>query len=130
MSEQYLFTYQGSSKSCSVDSCPLPLAFVPSIRCHACSTSNVDMVAVCVQAIQRKSCLIADNMSKLVDDPVHAAPFLPSVMPLVKRVSEEVADPEVRLCSFWAVWCPLCTLTVQHFAPLGGMLLAILRPFT
>ena len=30
------------------------------------------------QAIQRKSCLIADNMAKLVDDPVHAAPFLPS----------------------------------------------------
>jgi elongation factor 3 len=49
-----------------------------------------------VQAIQRKSCLIADNMAKLVDDPVHAAPFLPSVMPLVKRVSEEVADPEIR----------------------------------
>jgi elongation factor 3 len=49
-----------------------------------------------VQAIQRKACLIADNMSKLVDDPVHAAPFLPSVMPLVKRVSEEVADPEIR----------------------------------
>ena len=48
------------------------------------------------QAIQRKSCLIADNMAKLVDDPVHAAPFLPSVMPLVKRVSEEVADPEIR----------------------------------
>lgn len=49
-----------------------------------------------VQAIQRKSCLIADNMAKLVDDELHAAPFLPSVMPLVKRVSEEVADPEVR----------------------------------
>jgi elongation factor 3 len=48
------------------------------------------------QAIQRKACLIADNMAKLVDDPVHAAPFLPSVMPLVKRVSEEVADPEIR----------------------------------
>lgn len=49
-----------------------------------------------VQAIQRKACLIADNMAKLVDDELHAAPFLPSVMPLVKRVSEEVADPEVR----------------------------------
>lgn len=49
-----------------------------------------------VQAIQRKACLIADNMAKLVDDELHAAPFLPSVMPLVKRVSEEVADPEIR----------------------------------
>ena len=49
-----------------------------------------------VQAIARKSCLIADNMAKLVDDPVHAAPFLPSVMPLVKRTSEEIADPEIR----------------------------------
>lgn len=61
-----------------------------------------------VQAIQRKSCLIADNMAKLVDDPVHAAPFLPSVMPLVKRVSEEVSDPEVRNVAGKAV------KTLQH----------------
>ena len=60
------------------------------------------------RAIQRKSCLIADNMAKLVDDPVHAAPFLPSVMPLVKRVSEEVSDPEVRNVAGKAV------KTLQH----------------
>lgn len=49
-----------------------------------------------VQAIQRKSCLIADSMSKLVDDPVHAAPFIPKILPLCQRVSEEVSNPEVR----------------------------------
>lgn len=58
--------------------------------------ANATVVCAAAQAIQRKACLIADNMAKLVDDPVHAAPFLPSVMPLVKRVSEEVADPEIR----------------------------------
>eukprot|EP01025_Chloroclados_australasicus_P028802 TRINITY_DN2853_c0_g1_i1.p1 TRINITY_DN2853_c0_g1~~TRINITY_DN2853_c0_g1_i1.p1 ORF type:complete len:1105 (+),score=183.25 TRINITY_DN2853_c0_g1_i1:273-3317(+) len=49
-----------------------------------------------VTAIIRKSCVIAENMSKLVEDPAQAAPFLPAIMPLVKRASEEVANPECR----------------------------------
>lgn len=46
--------------------------------------------------IKRKTCVIIANMAKLVNSPVDAALFLPRLMPGVERVSNEVADPEVR----------------------------------
>ncbi|ORY91239.1 P-loop containing nucleoside triphosphate hydrolase protein [Syncephalastrum racemosum] len=46
--------------------------------------------------IKRKSALIIDNMSKLVDDPEVAAPFLPLLLPALDKVKEVVADPECR----------------------------------
>jgi len=48
------------------------------------------------KAIQRKCCVIIDNMSKLVDNPADAAIFLPRLQPGVQTVLDEVADPEVR----------------------------------
>ncbi|KAJ9513668.1 hypothetical protein QJQ45_015420 [Haematococcus lacustris] len=47
-------------------------------------------------AIKRKSCVIIDNMAKLVDNPADAAPFLPKLIPELEKVKEEVADPECR----------------------------------
>jgi len=47
-------------------------------------------------AIKRKACLIVDNMSKLVENPLDAAPFLPKLLPLMDKVANEVADPECR----------------------------------
>lgn len=47
-------------------------------------------------AIKRKSCVIIDNMAKLVDNPADAAPFLPRLIPELEKVKEEVADPECR----------------------------------
>jgi elongation factor 3 len=47
-------------------------------------------------AIKRKSALIIDNMSKLVENPADAAVFLPRLLPGVKEVAENVADPECR----------------------------------
>ncbi|KAG2201953.1 hypothetical protein INT47_000492 [Mucor saturninus] len=47
-------------------------------------------------SIKRKSALIIDNMSKLVDDPEVAAPFLPILLPALEHVYEVVADPECR----------------------------------
>ena len=47
-------------------------------------------------AIKRKSAVIIDNMCKLVEDPMDAAPFLPKLLPLLKRAMDEVADPECR----------------------------------
>ncbi|CEG69971.1 Putative Elongation factor 3 [Rhizopus microsporus] len=46
--------------------------------------------------IKRKSALIIDNMSKLVDDPDVAAPFLPVLLPALEKVQDVVADPECR----------------------------------
>ncbi|KAI9478308.1 MAG: P-loop containing nucleoside triphosphate hydrolase protein [Benjaminiella poitrasii] len=46
--------------------------------------------------IKRKSALIIDNMSKLVDDPDVAAPFLPLLLPALEKVQDMVADVECR----------------------------------
>ncbi|KAI8880830.1 hypothetical protein K501DRAFT_254385 [Backusella circina FSU 941] len=47
-------------------------------------------------SIKRKAALIIDNMSKLVDDPDVAAPFLPLLLPALEKVQDVVADPECR----------------------------------
>eukprot|EP00271_Cylindrocystis_brebissonii_P017671 TRINITY_DN467_c0_g1_i1.p1 TRINITY_DN467_c0_g1~~TRINITY_DN467_c0_g1_i1.p1 ORF type:complete len:1057 (+),score=230.82 TRINITY_DN467_c0_g1_i1:190-3360(+) len=47
-------------------------------------------------AIKRKAAVIIENMSKLIDDPVDAAPFLPKLLPGLELVSKEAADPEIR----------------------------------
>ena len=40
--------------------------------------------------------VIINNMSKLVEDPEDAAPFLPKLMPALDKAKEEVSDPEAR----------------------------------
>eukprot|EP00897_Mesotaenium_endlicherianum_P000244 jgi/Mesen1/1021/ME000121S00097 len=47
-------------------------------------------------AIKRKAAVIIDNMSKLIDDPADAAPFLPKLLPGLELVANEAADPEIR----------------------------------
>ena len=46
--------------------------------------------------IKRKSCLVIDNMSKLVNNPADAAVFLPRLQPGLDAVRKEVANPECR----------------------------------
>eukprot|EP00889_Picochlorum_renovo_P005637 jgi/Picre1/32667/NNA_008013.t1 len=45
---------------------------------------------------QRRACIIIENMSKLVLDPVDARPFLPVLIPALDKVSDQAADPELR----------------------------------
>ena len=47
-------------------------------------------------ATRRQSSVIIDNMSKLVDDPLDAAPFLPTLLPALERAAEAISDPEAR----------------------------------
>ena len=47
-------------------------------------------------ATRRQSCVITDNMSKLVDDVLDAAPFLPSLLPALERTADAMSDPEAR----------------------------------
>jgi elongation factor 3 len=47
-------------------------------------------------ATKRQSAVIIDNMSKLVDNPLDAAPFLPLLLPALETNAESIADPEAR----------------------------------
>jgi elongation factor 3 len=47
-------------------------------------------------ATRRQSAVIIDNMSKLVDDPLDAAPFLPTLLPALAFAADAMSDPEAR----------------------------------
>eukprot|EP00542_Grammatophora_oceanica_P021342 CAMPEP_0194038644 /NCGR_PEP_ID=MMETSP0009_2-20130614/10862_1 /TAXON_ID=210454 /ORGANISM="Grammatophora oceanica, Strain CCMP 410" /LENGTH=1038 /DNA_ID=CAMNT_0038681219 /DNA_START=42 /DNA_END=3158 /DNA_ORIENTATION=+ len=47
-------------------------------------------------ATKRQSAVIINNMSKLVDNPLDAAPFLPLLLPALETNAESIADPEAR----------------------------------
>lgn len=47
-------------------------------------------------AIKRKSALIIENMSKLVEVPNEAKVFLPRLLPELEKIESEVADPDCR----------------------------------
>ncbi len=47
-------------------------------------------------ATKRQSAVIIDNMSKLVDNPLDAAPFLPLLLPALIQNAESISDPEAR----------------------------------
>ncbi len=49
-----------------------------------------------VTATRRQSAVIIDNMSKLVDDPLDAGPFLPTLMPALQFAADAMSDPEAR----------------------------------
>jgi elongation factor 3 len=49
-----------------------------------------------VIATRRQSAVIIDNMSKLVDDAIDAAPFLPTLLPALAKSAESMSDPEAR----------------------------------
>ena len=54
-------------------------------------------------ATKRQSAVIIDNMSKLVDNPIDAAPFLPLLLPALEQNAESIADPEARAVTEKAV---------------------------
>jgi len=47
-------------------------------------------------ATQRMVAVIVNNMSKLVEDPVDAAPFLPQILPALEKAADSISDPEAR----------------------------------
>ena len=48
------------------------------------------------KATVRQSAVIIDNMSRLVDDPIDAAPFMPLLMPALEKAADMMSDPEAR----------------------------------
>jgi len=47
-------------------------------------------------AVKRTTAVIIENMSKLVENPIEAAPFIPLLLPALIKGSETVSDPEAR----------------------------------
>jgi len=47
-------------------------------------------------ATKRQSAVIINNMSKLVDNPLDAAPFLPLLLPELEKNAGSISDPEAR----------------------------------
>ena len=47
-------------------------------------------------ATKRQSAVIIENMSKLVDEPTDARPFLPLLMPALEKAASTIANPEAR----------------------------------
>jgi elongation factor 3 len=47
-------------------------------------------------ATKRQCSVIINNMSKLVEDPTDAAPFLPTLLPALEKAAEQISDPEAR----------------------------------
>jgi len=47
-------------------------------------------------ATKRQSAVIIENVSKLVDNPVDAAPFLPLLLPALETNASSISDPEAR----------------------------------
>lgn len=47
-------------------------------------------------ATVRQSSVIIDNMSRLVDDPIEAAPFMPQLIPALEKAADMQPDPEAR----------------------------------
>jgi len=47
-------------------------------------------------ATKRQSAVIINNMSKLVDYPLDAAPFLPLLLPALEQNANSISDPEAR----------------------------------
>lgn len=48
------------------------------------------------EAVQRRCCLIVDNMCKLVDDERESEPLWADIMPLVGKRAQEISDPDCR----------------------------------
>jgi len=64
-------------------------------------------------ATKRQCAVITSNMSKLVEDPSEAAPFLPQLIPELDKARMEVSDPEARgVCD--KAYLQLCRIKAHY----------------
>lgn len=73
--------------------------FVAQVECNALAVT-VPLLKRAFQTrstpLKRISAKIVANMCKLVERPSDVAPFIPTLMPALKRASDEISDPEAR----------------------------------
>lgn len=73
--------------------------FVQKVECPALSVINPILqkgLKDRTNETKRKTCLIVDNMCKLVEHPKEVAPFMPEIKPLLEKCAEHISDPEAR----------------------------------
>ncbi|CAN8066110.1 unnamed protein product [Agarophyton chilense] len=74
--------------------------FVAQVECNALAIT-VPLLKRAFQTrstpLKRISAKIISNMAKLVERPSDVQPFIPSLMPALKRSAEEISDPEARV---------------------------------
>merc|ERR1712232_1518955 len=75
------------------------VTFVQSVECPALAM----VVPLLLRGLRekaistkRQSAVIINNMSKLVDNPLDAAPFLPLLLPALETNADSISDPEAR----------------------------------
>lgn len=73
--------------------------FVAQVECNALAIT-VPLLKRAFQTrstpLKRISAKIITNMAKLVERPSDVEPFIPTLMPALKRASDEISDPEAR----------------------------------
>jgi len=73
--------------------------FVQRVECPALAVINPILqkgLKERTNETKRKTCLIIDNMCKLVEHPKEVAPFMAEIRPLLERCAEHISDPEAR----------------------------------
>eukprot|EP00177_Eucheuma_denticulatum_P006840 GFKZ01012455.1.p1 GENE.GFKZ01012455.1~~GFKZ01012455.1.p1 ORF type:complete len:1144 (-),score=200.15 GFKZ01012455.1:125-3337(-) len=67
--------------------------------------------------LKRISAKIITNMAKLVEKPSDVEPFIPTLMPALKRAAEEISDPEARSVCAESVEILDCAAKGEGMAP-------------
>lgn len=73
--------------------------FVQKVECPALAVINPILqkgLKERTTETKRKTCLIIDNMCKLVEHPKEVAPFIAEIQPLLVKCAEHISDPEAR----------------------------------
>ena len=73
--------------------------FVQNVECAAITIIEPILIRGLkhkINEVQRKTCVIIDNMCKLVEHPKDILPLVSKIKPLVESCAENISDPEAR----------------------------------
>lgn len=74
--------------------------FVQNVECAAITIIEPILVRGLkykINEVQRKTCVIIDNMCKLVEHPKEILPLVSKIKPLIEYCAENISDPEARV---------------------------------
>ena len=74
--------------------------FVQNVECSAITIIEPILIRGLkhkINEVQRKTCVIIDNMCKLVEHPKEILPLVSKIKPLIESCAENISDPEARV---------------------------------